>query len=963
MKIGEKLYGFVVEEAEFLKEIDATMYKLRHEKHGTPLIFLDRDDSNKSFYIGFKTLPTDDTGVFHIIEHSVLCGSRKYPVKEPFVELLKSSLKTFLNAMTYPDRTVYPVSSRCDKDFHNLVDIYMDAVFHPLMLENEFIFMQEGHRAELNAEEDAIFENGVVFNEMKGAASSQDELSANELTKLLYKGTVYEKDSGGDPDAIPSLTYEGFKEAHKKYYHPANAYIFLDGRVALDDILPLLDSYLSEFGEGGERFYLGDEPEFSYGESCVEYELAPDEDPKNKTGLYLGYRTADFDDAQTIFELSVLTDAIAGSNEAPFKKAMLDSGLLEDVSIFPLGDGIKFGSYAIELKNVKDGCAEQVFSLAEKTFSDLAASGIDRELLEASLNMREFRLREKDFGSLPRGLVYGLAIMDVWLYGGDPKNGLCYEDVLLLARKHLKTSHYSELLNTYFVKNERRVRVTLTPSVTLGERRSNKETEAARKRRSDATDDEIRLIKEKAEAFSLWQNTPDSEENLNTLPTLSISDIPAESDRAPTKRLNENGVEILLHEIPTDGIDYTELYFDISDLDEKELSDVSLLCSLLGKCRTEKYSSSELSKRIKADLGAFYATPTAFYKDGDARPYVQVFASSLESGSGKALDLLWQIVNSTDFTDKPSVSKVVKQKIISMREGFIGAGHSAAVRRAGAYVSSVRAITEYFFGIEMYRSLGATSAELASDECHAHERLAALAKKIFTRARLTVGFTGTPRESVPASLCRIPESEGEKPVAKKISPLGMKNEGVIIPSRVSYIGKCASLDEVGETYSGSMNVLSNILSYTHLWNSIRVQGGAYGAGFSVRSSSGSYVYSYRDPSPAASLKAADSSADFLRDLARDSESLDGFIIGAFGDYDALATPRSKGTEASGFALSGKTDKDEAEIRSSMLSFDKNELLRLADVTEKLMKNSGICVFGPKEHLLSCGDALKELIEI
>lgn len=963
MNIGERIHGFTVRRAKYISEVAGALYELRHEKHGTPLVFLDREDTNKSFYIAFKTLPEDDTGVFHIIEHSVLCGSRKFPVKEPFVELLKSSLKTFLNAMTYPDRTVYPVSSRCDRDFFNLVDVYMDAVFHPLMRENEFIFMQEGHRLEISEEDGSLSRNGVVYNEMKGSVSSPDELSADELMRMLYPGTVFEKSSGGEPGAIPELTYDGFCRAHEKYYHPSNAYVFLDGRVALDEILPLIDAYLSEFPVRAEKFHVGDDPGIICGERTVEYELSPEEAPEGKTRAYIGVRGVSFDDVQTGFELSVLTDAIAGSNEAPFKKALLASGLVEDVCIFPLGDGIKFGSYAIELKNVKDGAVDETLELAENKLKELARDGIDRELLEASLNMREFRLREKDFGSLPRGLVYGLAALDGWIYGASPKTGLCYEDVVALARERLGTDHYAGLLDKIFVKNERKAKLTLLPSPSLGEKRAREERERMEEIRRSLSDGELASLKERLARFGTWQSAPDTAENLDTLPTLSISDIPKDADVAPTEEREYLGAKVLTHDLPTDGISYVELYFDVSDLDEKELQTASLLAALLGKCGTAKYPAGELAKIKKSRLGALYATPTVFKKDGRAIPYIQVFASMLDKNRRFGQEILDEIINSTSFDDKSTVRNVVKQRIISMREGFISSGHAAAIRRAGSYVNPVSAVLECFFGIEMYRSLIETDRELDRDPCAVFERLSALLKRIATRARLTVGFTGAPDEKFINTLASIPKSAGSAPVSRKTEPFGIKNEGVIIPSRVSYIGKAATLDAIGESFTGSMHVLANILSYTHLWNSIRVRGGAYGAGFSVRASGGVFVYSYRDPSPSASIAAADGSAEFLRELAQSGESLDGYIIGAFGDYDALSSPRTKGSEATGLALSGKTHEDERRVRESMLSFDKAELERLADVTERLMSTNAVCVFGPKEQLDTCRSRLKEFIEI
>ena len=963
MKKGTKLHGFLVEDKEYLEEASGTLYSLRHEKHATPLLFLERDDSNKSFYIAFKTLPEDDTGVFHIIEHSVLCGSKKFPVKEPFVELLKTSLKTFLNAMTYPDRTVYPVCSRSDKDFFNLTDVYLDAVFHPLMLENESIFMQEGHHPELSEDALAVTENGVVYNEMKGAVSSPDDLSQDELMKMLYKGTTYAKNSGGDPDAIPELTYENFRAAHAKYYHPRNARIFLDGKVNLDEILPLIDSYLTEFEATDTEFHVGDCPPVTYEEKTVEYELSRDESPANKARAYIGYRTADFDDVQTGFELSVLTDAIAGSNEAPLTSALLSSGLVEDAGFFSLGEGIKFGAHALELKNVKDGKTDEVMALAEKTLTALARDGIDSELLLASLNSREFRLREKDFGSTPLGLVFGLAILDSWIYGAPPKNGICYESILKEAREKLSTGHYEKLLEKYFVNNEQKMKLTLTPSTSLGIEREKKERRLAEERRQAMTDAELSLMKEKNARFDEWQESADTEEGLATLPTLTVSDVPKEIDIAPTEVKEINGVTVLVHDVPTSGIDYAELYFDVCDLDEKELSLASLIASLIGKCPTENHTAKELEKMKKSTLGALFATPVTFRKGDKVYPYIKLTASALKKNRKSLVGILSEVVNGTLLSDVPTVSKIVKQKIIAMKEGFITSGHAAAIRRAGAYLSEGSTITECFTGVEMYKTLCGVDSLLTETPATACEKLTSLFKRIFTRSRLTVGFTGEPDDELVLALSNVPNTVCTPPVLRKIAPLGIKSEGFIIPSRVSYIGKASTLDLIGEKFSGSMCVISNILSYTHLWNAVRVRGGAYGAGFFIRQTGSAYAYSYRDPSPASSVKAVDESADFLSELAKSGESLDGYIIGTFGDYDVLTTPRSRGSEATGLFLSGKTEEDEKALRAEMLAFDEDELLRLSDVVRRLTLTSAVCVFGPKEQLEACGEILQEIKEI
>ncbi len=963
MKTGEILHGFAVQSREFIPEEDGVLWQLKHEKLDTPLLFLERADSNKSFYIAFKTPPADDSGVFHIIEHSVLCGSEKFPVKEPFVELLKSSLKTFLNAMTCPDKTVYPVSSRSDKDFLNLIDVYMDAVFHPLMLKNENIFMQEGHRYELENKDAPLGINGVVYNEMKGAMSSPDEISGEALLSMLYKDSPFGKNSGGDPDAIKALSYSQFCEAHRKHYHPSNAFIFLDGEVDLDSVLPLLDSYLSEFEKRENKISVGGEPAVESAERCIEYEISPEENPEGKLRAYFGVRTFDFDNVEKSFMLSVLADAIAATNDSPLVKAFLDEGLCEDVALFPLGSGIKYGSYGIELKNLSCD-AERAYSHLRSALVKIADGGIGKERLQAALNSAEFKLREKDFGSLPKGLVLGIAMLDCWIYGAEPSLGLKYEMILESVRKKIDTDAFEELLRDVFIDNKRTVKLTLIPSATLGKEREERERRELEKEKAAMTQSQIREILSQKEAFEAWQSTPDSEEKLNTLPTLSIDDIPKKGCLAPTEIIKAGDAQIILHNIPTGGISYVDLFFDISDLDGEELAQASALLRLLGKSATADYTADELSQFSKSELGTFTANISVYCgREGSATPYVQISASALDSKRESLLKFLSQVLNTTRFEDKKAIKNILTQALIAKKESFVSSGHTAALKRARAYVSEGGVIGEYTSGTEYYRVLKGTLSDFDARFPEFSKKQGALLEKITSKKRLKIAFTGTPCEVFFKALAEIPLADGPLGERKSHPPFGNLNEGFVIPSRVSYIAKTASLSDIGESFTGSMHVLSNLLSYTHFWNAIRVKGGAYGAGFAIRRSGDACVYSYRDPNPAASVEAASEAAEFIRAFAEEEDSLDSYIIGTFGDYDSLHSARSAGDEATTMYMTGKSEQEERQTRESMLAFDKNELLRLGGIVDALMASQSVCIFGPAEQLQGCMHILKTQIEI
>ncbi len=474
MKINDRLHGFTVTAITEVTEISAALIEMRHEKSGARLNFLDREDENKTFAITFKTIPEDSTGVFHIIEHSVLCGSEKYPVKEPFVELLKGSLNTFLNAMTFPDKTMYPIASRNDKDFLNLMSVYLDAVLHPAILKNPNIFRQEGWHYLLDGKGGALTRSGVVLNEMKGAFSSPDELAMHHITNMLYKDTCYKYESGGKPDVISELTYEDFLAAHAKYYHPSNSEIFLDGSVDLDSALSLIDSFLAPYDKHDMETKIPDQAPLTPQFREIEYETASGESPKNKTRLELGYMFSRFSDQEGGIAASVLLDAVCSTNEAPLKKVLLASGLCEDMSILPY-DSVKQNSVIIDFRNVKDGKCDELYKLFTSTVERLAKDGIDKSLLTASLNSHEFKSREKDFGTLPHGIIYAMSILESSLYGGNPAQNLSFGKSYAAIREKLSGDYFEKLLLSMFVENEHRATLIMKPSATLGEENARRE--------------------------------------------------------------------------------------------------------------------------------------------------------------------------------------------------------------------------------------------------------------------------------------------------------------------------------------------------------------------------------------------------------------------------------------------------------------------------------------------------------
>lgn len=959
---GKIIHGFEFISSRPLPELSATLHEARYVKNGAELVFLEREDDNKTFAIAFKTIPEDDTGVFHILEHSVLCGSRKYPVKEPFVELLKSSLKTFLNAFTFPDKTMYPVASRNNRDFLNLIDIYMDAVLHPTAITRPEIFMQEGWHYELPSVDGELTYKGVVFNEMKGAYSSADEVETQKMTTLLYKNTCYAKDSGGNPEFIPTLTYEKFVAAHAKYYHPSNAKIFLDGSVELDETLAKLDSFLSEYGRLDESFDIPRIKHSGHTEDTVEYEISESEDGERRARVCLGFATSDFEDRRTTTALSLISDAIAGSNDAPFKKAILDTGICEDVSFISY-DGIQENSVFIELKNLRAEDMDTAERMVTEELRKIAERGIDRGALLAALNSTDFRVREQDTATFPTGILYAISALDTWLYGGDPLAALAFEDDMRFLREALDTDYYEKLIERVFLASPHSATLRMLPSATLGNERSEREREKLRAYRESLTEDQLSGIADSTAHILDWQATPDSEEALATIPHLSISDISEMPAPYPTVEYDLLGVPALFTETASKGITYTTLLFDISDFTESELITASLLTDILKNVPTKNYSTHELQTKIKTELGALTASVISAAKgSGEGKTvhvYFRIGISALNTSQDKIPEILSEVLLGSDFADRDAITKIIKQLKSSSAESIVASGHSVAFARCAAYVNREAAVSEYIDGIEFYRELKALDAEIGTRADSLTCELSRICKQIFTKSRLTVSHAGARNDSYISTVIDIFPIGEYTPKASLIEPLGVRREGIQIPAAIAFLSSAASMDDM----PGSADVVRTALSYGYLWNTVRVQGGAYGAGFIKRRNGTCGYYTYRDPDPARSLCCFLGSADFLRELAASGEDLTQYIIGAVGDADPLITPKVLSALSVVAYLCGETHGDRVRRRRELLGTSPSDLIRFADALDAAFANSGICVVGGKDKLASLSDKIDTVIEI
>lgn len=957
-KINEKINGFTLVRRRTLDEISAELYEFEHDGCGARLVYLDRDDANKTFAIAFPTPPTDDTGVFHIIEHSVLCGSKKYPLKDPFAELLKGSLNTFLNAMTYEDRTVYPVSSRCEKDFQNLMDVYLDAVLAPAMLENPCVFLQEGRHFEYDRETDTLTVNGVVYNEMKGAYSSPDEVGAMELSRAMYPDTYLGRDSGGDPKAIPNLTYEKFIETYKKHYHPSLSKIILDGKMDVRAALAIINDHLSRFERGGEY------PEFPKSEPkiCkpkrISFEIPEGECEEGHGRFLFGYSASDYSDKETFLAISILCDLLAGSNASPLKKALLDKNLAGDAAMY-VSKSVE-NTLILEIRETDEDKFDEVQRTISEVIDRLAAEGIDKKQLSSILDNLDFKQREQDFGLTPVGIAYALAAFGFWMYGSNPEDALLTADVLENLRGQIDGDYFERLLVRIMKDNGHRASVIMIPDKSCSSREAAEEAERIKKIRESLQDADIERILQENETLKAWQESSD-EEAASTLPKLSLSDISDISERVETREHAVKGAKILQQSIKTNGIVYIFAHFDASDIEKDDILPLSILASLLTNLPTKKRDTLTLQSDAKSTFGSFYFSGSVFGRRGGALTCLRCFASALSSKKEEIVELLSDIILNTVFDDEKEIMNTVLQAKSQLEDAIVSSGEAVAISRTEAGVSDASIVSEYLSGYEAYKILGAAcSSNGAAADLIA--RVKALYKKIITRERLILSISGDCDDSfVDRFVSSLPEGCGAKSPEKPHRCTSDK-EFFTVPSRVAYAAMSGSFNADPRTL-GILRVARSILSYEYLWNTIRVKNGAYGAGFTPRRDGIATFYSYRDPSPAASIEIFKESADYLRELSKSDCDLTKFIIGAIGEYDTIKTPKVRSILTARDYLCEVSSDFEERVRKEMISMTTEDLLACADVIEEIAKNAKIATVGGAEHLKSFNDENITVIEI
>lgn len=953
-----------------VEDVQSDGFILRHKKSGARIAILSNNDDNKVFYIGFRTPPEDETGVPHIIEHTTLCGSKKFPVKDPFIELAKGSLNTFLNAMTYPDKTVYPVASCNDQDFKNLMDVYLDAVFNPNITKYEEIFKQEGWHYELTGKDDELKINGVVYNEMKGAYSSPDEVLSSQIYRSLFPDNTYSKDSGGNPEYIPKLTYEAYLDFYHKYYHPSNSYIYLYGDMDVVERLEWLDKeYLSLYDYKKVNSEINKQPAFDEIKNVeAEYSITMDDSQENKTYLSYNRVVGDSLDEMLYQAFDVLDYALVSSPGAPVKQALIDAGIGDDV-YGSYDAGILQPVFSFVAKNANASQADEFESIIENTLKEVVKTGINKEALLAGINSSEFKFREADFGQFPKGLLFGLNCLDSWLFD-DMKPFIHLECLGTFAklRKAVDTDYFEKLIQEYLLDNTHGSSVTVKPKRGLG----NEREEALAKELSDykasLSDEEIKKLIEDTEHLKKYQEEPSSDEDLRKLPMLTRADM--KKNAMPFSNIEDEllDVKVVRHDIESNGIDYISFLFDAGDFAQSELGYLGFFTNALGLVSTEKYSYTDLANATNIYTGGI-STGTASHPDiKDRNNFVfkfEVKLKVLEKNLDKALELMEQMLLTSDFTDTKRLGELVAQIKARLQANLSSSGHLVAAMRSMSSFSRYALYQDELKGIAFYRSICRIEKELSESPKSVSDKLAAIAKKLFARNRMLISFTGNNEAYGNA------KPSLEKVIAgfNKMSAIGNQaevhfntaKEAFIDASQIQYVAKTGDFICEGYEYTGALRLLRIILSYDYLWINVRVKGGAYGCMNTFLRSGESYFVSYRDPNLSDTLDVYDRIPEYIKSFSPDERDMTKYIIGTFSALDTPMNPEAKGSRSLSAYLEGITYEQIQKERNEILNAQPEDIRRLADLVEAVLKKDSICVIG-NENMIKESAGLFENVE-
>ncbi len=952
--ISESIYKkYELEQHQTIDELQGEGYVLRHKKTGARVLLVDNQDENKVFTIGFRTPPADDTGVAHILEHSVLCGSAKFPSKDPFVELAKGSLNTFLNAMTYSDKTVYPIASTNAADFHNIMHVYLDAVFYPNIYKREEILKQEGWHYEIDSAEGELSFNGVVHNEMKGVFSSADGVLDRMIESSLLPDTPYAFESGGDPDAIPELTREKFLMFHTMYYHPSNSYIYLYGDVDFEKELAFIDEeYLQAFDKREVDSEIAWQKPFAKPVTVTDtYSVSADSD---EDGIYLSYNTSygKSTDVKEMLAIQILDNVLFGMPGAPVRAKLIDAGIGTDIDS-SFDAGIQQPVYSIVAANVKKGMEEKFIEVLENALKEQVNSGINKKALYSTINNYEFKYREADFGRYPKGLIYGLNFFGTWLY--DDNAALALSDslsVLAELKKEVETGYFEQLIEKVLLKNTHKTYVNLYPEVGKTEKADQKLKEQLAALKSKLDKKQLYYLMEETKKLKKFQEEPSTQEELEKIPSLELSDISREITPLSNKETIVGGVDAVVHNYKTNGIVYADFSFDASEMPIELAPYATLLVELFRYIDTENYKYNDLATEINLKIGGLsFSTglyPLLWKKDG-FRPFFSIRLKCLDTQVEDGMELLKEVLLRTKFNDKKRLKEVISELCTRMEERIPAAGHTFAANRVLSYVDPMSAYKEEAEGITFYDLLKEINKNFEDKFEGIVENLQETCRCIFRKENLTLSLTGDFdfKALMGTLIADFANELHAEPCVKQMPVLALskKNEGFKTAGKVQYVAVGGSFEKEGQEYTGTLKVLKSIFSYGYLWEQVRVIGGAYGAMCGFSRNGYGYFTSYRDPKLRNTLEVYEKAWEYVRDFTVSERDMKKYIIGTIGAMDQPMGASALGARSFYAYQSGVTEEMLKKERRQVLEADQESIRALAPYIKTMMDNSGVCTIG------------------
>lgn len=946
-----KKYELIKEK--YIEEVASNVKLLKHIKSGARILLFENNDENKVFSVGFRTPPTDDTGVPHILEHSTLCGSKKFPVKDPFIELLKGSLNTFLNAMTYPDKTVYPVASCNDKDFANLMEVYMDAVFYPNVYLHEEIFKQEGWHYELeNVDADIIY-NGVVYNEMKGAFSSPEQVVMRESRHALFPDTTYGVESGGDPEFIPNLTYEAFKNFHHRFYSPANSYIIMYGNMNMEEKLNWLDEeYLSKFDVIKVDSHIDYQKPFTTPiHEEIFYPVGKDESLENKTYYSYNAVIGTYEDAKLNLAFQILNYALLEAPGAPLKQAIIDAGIGSDI-LSDFDSGLLQPVLSIIVKDAQSGKEQVLDEVINKTLKELVTKGIDKKSIQAAINYYEFKYREADFGGAPKGLVYGLNAMETWLYDdNDPFTKLEYNAQFSSLKEELNTNYYEELINKYLLNNNHVAYVTVSPSNTLGAEKEQALKEKLVAYKASLTKEELEKLVNDTKALKEYQATPSTLEELATIPLLTREDIDDKVEPLYNEEQVLDGVKVLKHNVETNGIGYLNFCFNTKDVPNELIPYVGLLQNVLGYVDTTKYTYQNLTQDININTGGINPrTKIISIGDNDVLPLFVFETKALYDKIPFVFDTVKEIITSSKLNNKRRLMEILGENKSQRQMMLMGRGHVASMNRAFSYIRSSSYYNELVDGISEYQFIEDLCLNFETKYEEIITNMEKVIKLIFRKENLIISYTAT-NNAYDKYLTDFVNSLYKEEVQKgkfEFTP-NLLNEGFRTPSTVQYVARVGNFKEVGN-YTGAFQVFAMALRYDYLWMQVRVLGGAYGCMSNFTRNGNVYFVSYRDPNLEKTMDVYMNVPNYIDSFNPSTDDLTKYIIGAIGMLDTPLSPKDKGARSFLAYLQNVTYEDLKQERHEVLNVTLDDIKALKPLIEKALNDNALCVIGNENKI-------------